>query len=70
MSSVEPEDPDPRHRTISLDTVDWVFEGARAGTYHVVFRESPKASPFTDMVKFLARDLAKLDEATVPQPRP
>jgi hypothetical protein len=46
----------------------WVFEGARNGTYHVVFREGPEPSPFTDMVCFLARDLAKLDEPTVPRP--
>ena len=44
----------------------WVFEGARNGTYHVVFREGPEQSPFTDMVRFLAKDLAKLDGAAVP----
>jgi hypothetical protein len=32
----------------------WVFEGVRNGTYHV------------DMVRFLAKELAKLDESDIP----
>ncbi len=44
----------------------WVFEGVRHGAYHVVFREGPQPSRFTDMVRMLAKDLANLDDASVP----
>jgi hypothetical protein len=45
----------------------WVFEGVRGGTYHVVFREGPEPGPFTNMVRFLAKNLAKLDDSAVPR---
>lgn len=44
----------------------WVFEGVRNGTYHVVARAGVQSKPFVDMVLFLARELAKLDESDVP----
>ena len=44
----------------------WVFEGVRHGSYHVVLRLSPRPSPFTDIVRFLTKDLAKLDDSAVP----
>lgn len=48
----------------------WVFEGASKGNYHVVFREGPEEGPFTEMGRFLAKDLAKLSDAAVPRASP
>ena len=70
MPSDEPENPDPHHRSYKLHPGHWVFEGARRGSYHVVYREGPKQSPFTEMVRFLAKNLAKLDEPTIPYAPP
>jgi hypothetical protein len=55
-------------RLYKFDASPWVFEGVRHGSYHVVLRLSPRPSAFTDMVRFLARDLAKLSDSLVPHP--
>ena len=70
MPTAEPENPNPDRRAIKLDAGNWVFEGVRGGAYHVVFREGPEPSPFTEMVRFLAKDLAKVDESAVPRALP
>jgi hypothetical protein len=49
-----------------FDASPWVFEGVRHGSYHIVVRLSPRPSPFTDMVHFLTKDIARLDESAVP----
>jgi hypothetical protein len=69
MSASEPENPDARRRVYKMDVSTWTFEGVHNGRYHVVFRSGPEQSPFTDMVHFLARDLAKLDESVIPRAR-
>jgi hypothetical protein len=51
-----------------LDADTWVFEGVRNGSYHVVLRHGPITSSFTDMVRFLTRNLAKLDLYDLPNP--
>lgn len=66
MPTVEQENADPKRRAYKVHAGHWVFEGVRDGTYHVVFREGPEPSPFTDMVRFLAKDVAKLDESAIP----
>jgi len=57
MPATEPQNPDPNRRVIKLDAARMVFEGARRGAYHVVFREGPEPSAFTDMVRFVAKVL-------------
>lgn len=64
-----PPGPDGR-RSYTMDGEVWVFEGARSGSYHVVFRDSPHAGRFTEMVHFLAKDLAKLNKPWIPQGLP
>ncbi|MGH9736447.1 MAG: hypothetical protein ACRD8A_17900 [Candidatus Acidiferrales bacterium] len=55
----------PKYYTV--DGAFWVFEGVRNGAYHVVYRLNPNASPFTDVVYFLAQDLAGLDNREIPR---
>jgi hypothetical protein len=64
------ENPDPRRKAYKFDASPWVFEGVRNGSYHVVRRLSPNSSPFTEMVRFLAKDLAKLDDSAIPHAYP
>lgn len=67
MPTDEPENSNTHITLEKNDAGHWVFEGVRAGAYHVVFREGPEISPFTNMVRFLAKDLAQLDETAIPQ---
>jgi hypothetical protein len=67
MPAMEQENPDPHRRPYKLDASPSVFEGVRNGTYHVVFRQGLEPSPFTQMVHFLAKDLARLDKPTISQ---
>lgn len=60
----------PQTYRMDATASQWVFEGVHGGSYHVVFREGPRASPFTEMARFLAKDLAKLDDSAVPRPFP
>ena len=62
MPSTDPEDA----KFYKLHASQWLFEGVRGGAYHVVFREGPKPSAFTEMVRLLAKDLAKLDDSHTP----
>lgn len=70
MLAVEPENPDGNRRVYVLDGDTWIFEGVRGVSYHVVMRASPEPSSFTEMVRFLAKDLARLDDTWVPQAFP
>jgi hypothetical protein len=65
MPTVEPPNPTPPKYYV-FDGAFWVFEGLRGGTYHVVYRVNPNAGPFTEMVHFLAKDLAGLNEREIP----
>jgi hypothetical protein len=56
-------------RDITFDGGFWVFEGVSKGCYHVVVRRAPEKSSFTEMVTFLAKDMAKLSDATIPKAR-
>ena len=61
------EDPDPRIKDGSY----WFLEGTLRGDYHMVYRRSPELHPgkFTDVGRYLARDLAQLDDSTINIPR-
>jgi len=62
--SLGPEEPD----SALLDGPMCVLEGIRDGKYHVVYRYSPKASNFTHVAKYLAKDLAQLDDSIISIP--
>jgi hypothetical protein len=51
-----------------MDAGMWLFEGVRESRYHFVYRLGPTASPFTEMVHFLTKDLAGVDERASPHP--
>jgi hypothetical protein len=70
MSTVEQRQSKDGPRPYRIDASNWVFEGVRNGKYHVVIREGPELSPFTEMVRFLAKDLGKLDESSIPHASP
>ncbi|MGB0036387.1 MAG: hypothetical protein WBP79_13020 [Candidatus Acidiferrales bacterium] len=70
MPSVEEEKSKSSRKSYRLDASTWVFEGVRNGSYRVILRRAPEPSSFTEMVRFLTRDLAKLDESASPHPSP
>lgn len=69
MPALEQDNSTPSLKAYKTDASPWVFEGVRDGHYHVVLRFSPESSPFTDMVRFLAKEIAKLDEPAIPRGR-
>jgi hypothetical protein len=70
MPPMKEGNPDLAGGSYKLDASTWLFEGVRSGTYHVVLRRSPEAGRFTDMIRFLAKNIADLDESIVPAPVP
>ena len=48
------------HEVYVFDGAVWMIDGLRNGSFHFVYRSNPEASPFTEVGRFLARDLAKL----------
>jgi hypothetical protein len=70
MPAMEQENPDPHRKPYKLDASPWVFEGVRNRSYHVVIRHGLEPNPFTEMVHFLAKDLARLDKPTISQASP
>ncbi len=61
------EEPEPQ----PLDGSYWYLEGVRHGDYHMVYRRDPEGrpGPFTDMGRYLAKDLAQLDDSVINIPR-
>jgi hypothetical protein len=61
------EEPEPRMNDGSY----WFLEGTRRGDYHMVYRRTPELHPvkFTDIGRYLAKDLAQLDDSTINIPR-
>ena len=53
------------------DGTYWYFEGVHDGDYHMVYRRHPEGrpGPFTDMRRYLAKDLARLDDSIIRIPR-
>lgn len=70
MPTLEAEESSPGPKPYKMDASPWVFEGVRNGHYHVVMRSSPESSVFTEMVGFLAKQIAKLDDSSVPHALP
>jgi hypothetical protein len=70
MPNAEGGYPRASQRSYKLDASTWVFEGVRGGRYHVTLRRAPETSPYTDMVDYLVRDLAKLDKSAIPHAYP
>jgi hypothetical protein len=56
---------DSGRRSYELDGTAWIVEGVRSGSYHCVYRRSPEPSPFTEIGRYLAKDLAKLDDSVI-----
>jgi hypothetical protein len=56
-----------QNRGYQLDGTVWIVEGVRNGSYHCVYRRSPDAEPgqFSEIGRYLAKDLAKLDDSTI-----
>src|SRR5277367_1228431 len=70
ISDIEKANPDLHGGSYTFDGDAWVFEGVRNGRYHVQLRRAPKSSRFTDLARFLAKDIANLDESVIPHPHP
>jgi hypothetical protein len=51
-----------------LDGSCSVVEGVRSGSFHYVFRRNPKPSSFTEVGRYLARNLARIDNSVLPNP--
>jgi hypothetical protein len=49
----------------------WYLEGSRHGEYHIVYRRNPELhpNPFTDIGRYLAKDLAQLPDSIISIPR-
>jgi len=49
------------------DGTYWILEGVRGGDYHVVYRRAPELHPgrFTDIGRYLAKDIAHLDDSMI-----
>jgi hypothetical protein len=49
-----------------MDPSAWMLEGAQKGSYHNVFRWSPRRdNVYRELARYLAKDLAKLDGFTL-----
>src|SRR5271156_242296 len=64
----------PTREKPELDMPDgsyWFLEGTRQGEYHMVYRRSPevKPSPYTDIGRYLSKDLANLPDSIIRIPR-
>jgi hypothetical protein len=64
--------PTEQSRGYELDGTFWIVEGVRNGSYRCVYRRSPDAKPsqFTEIGRYLAKNLAKLDDSTIDIRRP
>lgn len=48
-----------------LDGEIWLLEGVRNGKYHAAYRYSPEPGLYTQIGRYLAKDLARLDDSTI-----
>jgi hypothetical protein len=58
-------DGDTGRKVYELDGTFWTLEGVRNGSFHYVYRRSSAPSPFTEVARYLAKDLAKLDDSVI-----
>jgi hypothetical protein len=64
------EDPGPKtdaagHKVYVIDGPHWMVEAAREGSFHYVYRYTPKTSPVTEIACHLAKDVASSDDSTI-----
>ena len=57
------------HTNYVLDGTPWLAEGVRGGSYHAVWRNSPAPGYYTEILRCLAKDMAKIDDAVIKIPR-
>jgi hypothetical protein len=55
-------------KVYTFDGDAWLVEGVRNGSFHYVQGPNPKPAPIMEIVHYLARDLAKLDDSKLPIP--
>jgi hypothetical protein len=53
---------------LAKDGTSWTVEGVRDGIYHAIYRRNPKPSPYTEIGRSLAKNLAKLDDSMLSIP--
>ena len=68
--SMPSNEPQPRkdsrgHTIYVLDGTPWLAEGVRGGSYHAVWRNSPAPGYYTEILRYLAKDMAKIDDAVI-----
>jgi hypothetical protein len=47
--------------TVQFDGAQWIVEGVKGGTYHVVDRWTPKNGPVREIGLMMLEDLAKME---------
>jgi len=62
-------DGDTGHKFTELDGTFWIVEGVRNGSYYSVYRRTPDSNSFTEIGRYLAKDLAKLDDSAISIPK-
>lgn len=56
---------DTQPKITAIDGTTWLLEGVRSGSYHYVHRRSPDPSFFTEVGRYLAKDIAGLKDSDV-----
>jgi|GEM_PF-4938689 len=64
--SVETNDKQDGRKPYVMDGAFWMLEGVQNGEFHYVYRRNPTLTPITEIGCYLAKDLAKADDAPIP----
>lgn len=64
-STVPKSEEDTGRKVYVLDSTNWVVEGVRSGSFHYVFRQSQVPGPLTEIWRYVAKDLANLDDSII-----
>jgi len=65
-AKIEQEPSDGKPKPYLLDGAFWMLEGVHGGSFHYVFRQNPNPNPITEIGCFMAKDLVKPVERTIP----
>jgi hypothetical protein len=65
MSSSEEKTGAAGRKVYVMDGSHWMVEGVHEGSFHYVYRQSPKPSPITEIACNLATDLAKPEDSPI-----
>jgi hypothetical protein len=68
MNSIEQKTDVVGPKSYEFDGAWWMLEGVQNGSFHYVFRRNPKPSPITDIGCYLAKELAKPGDSSIPMP--